>query len=407
MEDSRDFFTKARLRLFYLLTSAGRVLAKGSVKKLILIGVVVFFVGLPFLAQTKAYPVAVVDGNSMVPTFHNGDLVFYTSSRAPVKAGSIIVFVQSDTGVSTLDAFTKPIIIHRVVSMGLEPDGTASYVTKGDNNQVPDPFVTAQGNVLGTPVLVVPFMGFPILFFKTAYGLLMIVSLVSLYFFSGVDTRFAAEEARKRFAAVFARHSLNGEISVSQFERLNKALQYGEEMPGDDVRDPMALSIINWVKTGAIDEEWNEELVECPTCSNQSFLVASHNADILICPTCDRILGDESLTTQIVLQDQAARPEQLAAPLDSGVGNMVQENIVSQSVASPAQESLKEIIEEPPQPEPSETVDDLTREIARLLEENLPMGQLNKQETEPKRAGKRPAKRTGESGWEYSPSHDG
>src|SRR5438093_12651911 len=71
---------------------------------------VVVLSSLPLIAKTSTYPVAVVS-RSMVPALHNGDLVFYTAPHGPVKNGTIIVFIQVETGVAVLDSLLKPIVI--------------------------------------------------------------------------------------------------------------------------------------------------------------------------------------------------------------------------------------------------------------------------------------------------------
>jgi signal peptidase I len=294
LNETLDTLREVPGKLLAALSTLRGILSRRTAMLLILLAVVLVLVGLPLFAQTKAYPVAVVDGNSMVPTLHNGDLVFFTAPKGPIKNGTIIVFIQSDTAVTALDSLLKPIVIHRIISVGQEPNGHTSYQTKGDNNQAADPFVTDQENVLGTPVLIVPYLGLPVLFFKTTYGMFTIFALVSLYFFSGVDTRFAEEEQRKRLVAVFAQHSLNGEISASQFERLNKAVEYGDEMSPEEVRDPLTLSVINWLNAGGLDEDWREEPARCPNCSSSSFRVVGGDADILVCPSCEGVLREKS-----------------------------------------------------------------------------------------------------------------
>src|SRR5215831_6446285 len=153
---------------------------------------------LPLFAGTSTYPVATVDGNSMYPSLKNGDLVYYAAPRGPVTNGTVIVFIQGETGVNSIDTLLKPIVIHRVIGFGYNPDGSLYYETKGDNNAQPDPFVTPASSILGVQTFTVPFLGLPLQFLKTAYGMLTVVSVMSLYFFSGIDTRHWEEDEKKR-----------------------------------------------------------------------------------------------------------------------------------------------------------------------------------------------------------------
>jgi len=243
-------------------------------------------VGLPFLAGTSTYPIAVVDGNSMYPNLRNGDLIFFTGHSAPIINGSVIVFVQQRSGVPTLDALLQPVVIHRVIDVGQEPDGVTYYQTKGDNNQAPDPFVTDAPDVLGVPSVVIPFAGFPIMFAKSAYGMVSITAIVSLWFFAGIDTRLERDEEKRRLVAVFARHSLNGDISLAQFERLKLAVEYYDEMPIDHLKDPIILSTVDWLKGRGLEKDWSEEPRHCPQCGSPSFSITAGDKALFVCPNC-------------------------------------------------------------------------------------------------------------------------
>jgi signal peptidase I len=250
------------------------------------IALISIFAILPFAAGTKSYPVAIVDGNSMYPTLHSGDLVFFTSPSSSIKNGTIIVFVQGGTGVSALDSLLKPIVIHRVIGIGNEPDGTPYYQTEGDNNIAPDPFVTDRDNVLGVPLLVIPYAGMPIQFLKTAFGMVTVSALATLYFLSGIDTKMEQSDEKKRLVALFARHSLNGDISAKQFERLQLAVEYYDDISPDLLTDPTILSTIDWLKGGGLSENWKEERVPCPDCKSLSICIVSGDKSFLICPNC-------------------------------------------------------------------------------------------------------------------------
>jgi signal peptidase I len=249
----------------------------------------VLLVSLPFMARTGTYPIAIVNGNSMYPTLQNGALVFFTASAAPIQNGSIIVFVQTQSGFPVLDSVLEPVLIHRVIGVGQEPDGQTYYKTKGDNNEVPDPFVTDSSDVLGVPALVIPDAGFPLLFAKSSFGMISITAMLSLYFFSEVDTKIEEESEKKRLIAVFARHSLNGEISPAQFERLKLAVEYYDEMSIDLLNDPTILSTVDWLKGGGLEKDWKEEPRICERCGRVSFTIVAGDTALVVCPSCSEL----------------------------------------------------------------------------------------------------------------------
>ncbi len=71
---------------------------------------------------------AIVEGRSMEPLFHTGDIVILEKpDPSKIRVGTIIVY--RDAG---------RYIIHRVIKIYKYGD-TICYVVKGDNNPVPDP----------------------------------------------------------------------------------------------------------------------------------------------------------------------------------------------------------------------------------------------------------------------------
>jgi signal peptidase len=82
--------------------------------------------------------VLAVDGNSMRPTFKNGDLVV-ARTQDHYNVGEIIIFKVSTSAGHTAD------VVHRIIK--LNPDGT--IVTQGDNRRTADSFHTTAHDVIG------------------------------------------------------------------------------------------------------------------------------------------------------------------------------------------------------------------------------------------------------------------
>ncbi|MBO0887825.1 signal peptidase I [Candidatus Bathyarchaeota archaeon] len=254
----------------------------------------VMMASLPLFAHTSTYPVAIVEGNSMYPALHNGDLVYYAAPRGIVQNGTVIVFIQGDTGVNSLDTLLKPIVIHRVVGFGYQSDGSLFYETKGDNNAQADPFVTPASSILGVETSDIPYVGLPLQFLKTAYGMLTVVSVMSLYFFSGVDTRTWIEEQRRRLLSVFARHSFDGGIGSEQFEKLKTVVEFSD-IPEESLKDTSLASMAEWLRKGGLEDEWEEESSSCPKCGAPSYNIVGENESFVVCPNC---MGYQRQSTQ-------------------------------------------------------------------------------------------------------------
>ncbi|MHB8585138.1 MAG: signal peptidase I [Thermoplasmatota archaeon] len=243
----------------------------------------------PLLARTSTYPIAIVNGNSMYPTLHNGDMVVFRAPPAhgAVPNGTIIVFVQSQSGVGMLDSLLKPVLVHRVVAIGHEPDGTIDYTTKGDNNRDKDPFVTDAPQLLGIETMVIPYGGMPIQFVQNPYGLLVVSAIFSLSFFAGVDTRFEGDKEKKRLVAAFLRRAIAGEITLQLFDELRLVVEFYEELPQELIKDPALAAMIRWLKRGGLEAEWVDVPGRCEDHGDTSFTIAEGTNLFSICSAVD------------------------------------------------------------------------------------------------------------------------
>ncbi|KAK8393391.1 hypothetical protein O3P69_013409 [Scylla paramamosain] len=95
---------------------------------------------------------------SMEPAFQRGDLLFLTNyEQEPIRAGEIVVFKVEGRDIP---------IVHRVMKVHEKEDGSVKFLTKGDNNNVDDRGLYANGqawlnrkDVVGRARGYVPFIG--------------------------------------------------------------------------------------------------------------------------------------------------------------------------------------------------------------------------------------------------------
>jgi signal peptidase I len=83
-----------------------------------------------------------VNGTSMQPTYHTGDLVV-VRRQASYRVGDVVAFEAGGS-----------VVIHRVRSVT-----AAGFVTRGDNRSSDDPWTPTQDQILGRPMLLVPAAG--------------------------------------------------------------------------------------------------------------------------------------------------------------------------------------------------------------------------------------------------------
>jgi signal peptidase len=121
-------------------------------------------------------PIFAIPSNSMSPTINVGDLVLAKGVEpSSVNVGDIVVFNVP----SPYDKIHPSPIIHRVVEK-IDLNGTLYFKTKGDNNPSEDPWLLPAGNVVGVYAWRIPYMGYPILFLRSPYGLALVVVLALL-----------------------------------------------------------------------------------------------------------------------------------------------------------------------------------------------------------------------------------
>ncbi|MHB8584877.1 MAG: signal peptidase I [Thermoplasmatota archaeon] len=247
---------------------------------------VVLLLAAPLLAGTSAYPIAIVQGTSMYPNLHNGDIVFFEGSTQTPRVGQVIVFVQGQTGYGPVDSLLKPVLIHRVVAVGHEPDGSPDFTTKGDNNQANDPFITASQNVLGVEAVDIPYAGLPILFLESPYGMISVVAVLCLVYFSGMDTRESDAEDRERFLAVFGRYALQGDLSLAYHDRIRLLVEVQGRNPPANLNDPNLAAIGEWLKGGGLGRAWAVTPTRCSECAFEGATIGDSKASFFFCPRC-------------------------------------------------------------------------------------------------------------------------
>jgi signal peptidase I len=251
--------------------------------------VILFLVVLPFYMGTVTYPLAIVEGNSMYPTLQNGDLVLFHAPTNPnnIPNGTIIVYVNTETGVSALDSLTKPIVIHRVIGEVIQSNGSVNYVTKGDNNLVQDPALVPANHVIGTPALVIPKMGLLFLFIQSPQGLVAAVGIITIVYLTKYEDKSSEEKKREAFLAALARMVLNNELTESLFKKLELAVKYFDDLKINDLTDGSVLALVDWLKRGGLVKGWKLAEETCPECGSKAQAFESKNGLLLvICPKC-------------------------------------------------------------------------------------------------------------------------
>ncbi len=272
--------------MIYSLRKSLKAKIRRNLLIIILVVIIALILALPLFAGTKSYPVTVVDGNSMYPKLQNGDVVYFTHINAnQIPNGTIIVFSQDQSGL--LGGLIPPVVIHRVIDEVIQPDGSITYVTKGDNNNFQDPNPVTPNQVLGAATLVIPKVGLVFQFVKSAQGLVAIVGLIVIVYIVAYDTRWTRDKRKELLLGNIAQKTVNGEFPEALFRKFELVLKYGDGMDTKGISDPEVLAIADWVKNGAIDHDWRIESTKCGKCSGVLIrLVNRKGRPLELCRYC-------------------------------------------------------------------------------------------------------------------------
>ena len=134
---------------------------------LLLIALVVPFVVYAVPAVVGADHSFVVLTASMTPAIAPGDVVIVADrDPARIAEGDVITFIRGNNEVP---------VTHRVTSV---TEGTAglAFETKGDANSDVDSSLVPAGNVVGTVILTIPYIGYVVQFTNTPYGFVALVA---------------------------------------------------------------------------------------------------------------------------------------------------------------------------------------------------------------------------------------
>jgi signal peptidase I len=149
-------------------------------------------------------PVVPVQGTSMHPLLHAGDLVLLKHADIKrLKKGDIIAFRTSDYARKQYGV--PPRYVHRIIAITTNTNGTEKFQTKGDNVAGKDPFWTDQGDVVGLYAGHIKKVGYIVLFIHSKQAKILGAALLlvaGLYLGMGFFERRA--EDRERTVIEFA-----------------------------------------------------------------------------------------------------------------------------------------------------------------------------------------------------------
>src|SRR5229473_1875206 len=94
------------------------------------------------------------------------------------------------------------------------------------------------------------------------------------------------DKKKQRFIGLLAQKVLSGEISQELFKRVQLAVNYSDEFRINELTDPVAIAVVDWVMRRGLEREWTFQKTACPECSKESFSFENRDLMLVICPNC-------------------------------------------------------------------------------------------------------------------------
>jgi len=197
---------------------------RGMKRALVLI-LIVTAVVIGFLSIRGVMPFMAIFGTSMQPTYEPGDLILIKEvSPTDIKKGDVIVYTVPPM---VREAYNYPVVVaHRVVKV-VTSGGGITFRTQGDNTGGEDPFTVRAEDLKGQVSQRIPYLGFPLLFLQSDYGLIFVIiglCLLALYLYADELSRGRRTVQRGIFAPVIAESQRSSRILEQRIETTEKGM---------------------------------------------------------------------------------------------------------------------------------------------------------------------------------------
>ena len=167
-------FSKKIKRVWKKINKPLRVAAKVLEWIIFAVLILIFLAVLSPVLPTKKYlSTFIVASGSMQPTIKTGSIAIVQPVKyQEVKKGDIIIFTSPEN--------PKEKILHRVNQI-VTDNGNPYFITKGDNNNVPDNWKVYGLQVQDKFITSIPYLGFPAAFVKKPLGFALLIGIPALF----------------------------------------------------------------------------------------------------------------------------------------------------------------------------------------------------------------------------------
>jgi signal peptidase I len=143
-----------------------------------------------------------VNGISMEPGYHTGDLVIVRKSQA-YQVGDVVAYRDAEMGAY---------VIHRIIAIK-----QGQYIIKGDNNSWIDAYHPTQDEIAGSQWLHVPKAGGTMIWFRKPVNLSLSIILLGGVLMSNMFTKSSQGQKGKQSASLYSGGKLEGALYMLGF----------------------------------------------------------------------------------------------------------------------------------------------------------------------------------------------
>ena len=196
-----------------------------GMKRALALTLIITAVIVGFLSIRGVMPFMAIFGTSMQPEFKPGDLILIEEvSPSDIKVGDVIAYTIPPM---VREAYNYPVVVaHRVVRVATTERGV-TFRTQGDNAGGEDPFMVRAEDLKGQVSNRIPYLGFPLLFMQSDYGLIFTIiglSLLALYLYADELSRGRQTVQRGIFAPVIEEGQRSSRILERRIETTEKGV---------------------------------------------------------------------------------------------------------------------------------------------------------------------------------------
>ncbi len=126
---------------------------------------------------------------SMEPVYHTGSVIYVKEVDDPsaLEENTVITFYIGENTVAT----------HRIIEV-VNENGTVSYRTKGDANDIEDGGLVSPDRIIGSPIFTIPYLGYVVSVIQSPSGRFFAIAAIAFTFIITMIPDLLTDDGKKK-----------------------------------------------------------------------------------------------------------------------------------------------------------------------------------------------------------------